>query len=194
VEGLRLHREIGLPVGIIASLLYLGELARRQGEPEKALTHLGEAVDTVRELGHRPATAHLLRRLALAAHAAGDPAAAHAHVQESLALCRELEDDVGITECLELLALTVVGADPEHAARLVGAAAAARGSRQPSRHGQPLPLSHTRPPLERIPSETTAVTARGALGNPAFAAALAAGSEMEADEGGARAGESVGAY
>jgi hypothetical protein len=101
-----------------------------------------------------------------------DYARAAALGREGLALFRVVGDTWEIGRYLWVLAGAAFGQGrPERAARLFGAAAAVR-----ERFGAPLP------PLFRPPHDAAVAAVRAALGEPAFAAAWAAGHAMSLDE------------
>ena len=79
-------------------------------------------------------------------------------------------------ECLEALAAVAAGPAPARAARLLGAAAAARRA-----------LGAPPPPIRRPDLAAAEGAARAALGAPAYAAARAAGAALSLEQAAAEA-------
>jgi hypothetical protein len=97
---------------------------------------------------------------------------AAARFAESLAVWQWIGNKKGTAECFEGLAAVVGGqGEPERAARLLGAAAALRESRN-------VPV----PPVERTDLDRVTGSARSSLGEAAFGAAWAAGQALPLDQ------------
>jgi hypothetical protein len=100
----------------------------------------------------------------------GDPAAA-THFIEALTALRDLGDRIGVAACLEgLAAVAVAGAQPERAARLLGAAAAVGAS-----------IGATVPQADPAAYARMVAAARAALTPAAWDAAWAAGQALSLD-------------
>jgi non-specific serine/threonine protein kinase len=117
-----------------------------------------------------------LGELGRVALARGEPAEAARLLREALRLQQGWGDRVGVAWCLEALAAVAAGAAPAHAARLLGAAAAARREL-----GAP-PKPYWRPEIAAAEG-----AARGALGAAAYAAARAAGAALSLEQAAAEA-------
>ena len=127
-----------------------------------------ESLALCRETGERLGVAHLLHNLGLVGLARGDTGRAAAQLHESLLACREL-GDLGLAgRCLMALA-GVAGATGQavRAARLYGTAQALRAATGTD-EGQ----------LNRQGSRQHLDAARAAIGDEAFAAAMAEGSAL----------------
>jgi predicted ATPase/class 3 adenylate cyclase len=172
-ESLAIFRGLGHKWGIAHTLCYLGGAAHDQGDYEAARSLLEEAMAIYREVGDKPGIASSpLGSLGSVARDQGDDAAARVLFTESLALHRELGHRLGIVKDLEgLAALAVAQAQPERAARLLGAAEALREV-----IGAPLP------PADRAGHDRSVPAVRTALGEQAFATAWAEGRAMSLDE------------
>jgi len=172
-EGsLTLARELGDKSSISWLLNSLGEMARLQGDYEQAAAFYDESLALARELGSKYGVAMLLHNLGHVALHRGDGRQAATFFEEGLALYRELKGKEGIAECLAGLA-GVAGAEaqPERAARLLGAAEAlleATGSQMVG--------------VDRAEWDHNVAAARAQLDEAAFAAAWAAGRAMAAGD------------
>ncbi|MCL6650322.1 MAG: tetratricopeptide repeat protein, partial [Chloroflexi bacterium] len=173
-ESLTLRRELGDRPGIAQSLHGLGGVARFLGETSEARRCYEESLALARALGDRQILAAVLCSLARVSADAGlpdglDPRALY---EESLAIRRALGDRPGMVECLEGLAAFFGDRnDPERAARLLAAAAAARGA-----------LGALRLPMEQAEHERDVARTRAALGEAAFAEAWARGEALTLEE------------
>jgi predicted ATPase/DNA-binding CsgD family transcriptional regulator len=167
-ESLALGQKLGDTWTIAGQLGILAELAREQGQYERARALL-EALSLGQELGDRGGVAWSLSQLGRVACKQGDYKEAIALCRESLRIFRERGESWGIAMCLESLA-RVAGAtgQPEHAARLFGAAGTIREvigfAVPPALQGRHL-ASH----------EQNVATVRSELAEGAFARAWAEG-------------------
>nr|WP_275585955.1 DUF4062 domain-containing protein [Geodermatophilus sabuli] len=107
--------------------LFRGAVAVLAGRPEEATTIHGEALELARALGDDHLAATVSDQLGLDALLSGDPAAARVHYAEAAVLHRQGRDLEGLAYCLDGLAgLALAEGDAARAARLSGAASAAR--------------------------------------------------------------------
>jgi hypothetical protein len=154
-------------------------VALARGEPERARPLL-EAFRAAADDPDAPdaswALTAALVELGRVALALGEPAEAARLLRQSLRMRQAAVERLGVVECLEVLATIAAGAAPDRAARLLGAAAAARRAL-----GTPLlPI--------RWPEVAAAEgAARAALGAPAYAAARAAGEALSLEGAAAEA-------
>ncbi|GAA3340711.1 hypothetical protein GCM10020358_29310 [Amorphoplanes nipponensis] len=166
----RLAVEHDSPAAMVFAGLGLGLAARRTGELELAVSRLTALAEQGR--GEAQPALYLplvLVELGLAAEQRGDPAAALALHREAFAAATAMGSPRDAVHALEGMASAV--AEPEVAARLLGAAAAARER-----------LAAPRSPADR--DETDRVTARAvaALGRDRFGELLAEGGRLGPDE------------
>ncbi|GAA3958848.1 BTAD domain-containing putative transcriptional regulator [Actinoplanes auranticolor] len=166
----RLAAEQDAPAAMVFAGMSLGMAARRSGDVEPALRHLG----AIAEQGRAEAQPALylpmiLVELGYAAEQSGDPDAGLALHLEAFAAARAIDAPRDAVMALEGMASAAPA--PEVAARLLGAAAAAR-----------VALQAPAAPAER--DETDRVTARvsTALGPERFAALLAEGGRLGPDD------------
>ncbi|MCX5175081.1 tetratricopeptide repeat protein [Streptomyces virginiae] len=140
-------------------------VARRTGDLAGAEEHMRAVLAWFRDADYGPGTTLALAELGFTAELQGDPDRARALHREGLAAARALGDVRAVALALEGLAGTAAAAgEPERAARLLGAADAARAS-----VGAPLP------PAERHDVDRTWSTCLSALGRRAAEAAFALG-------------------
>src|SRR5262249_19988974 len=171
-ECLRLAREAGDRILAAQALTRLGMVAREQGDPVGARPLLEESLATFRALGDRFHVAWAARNLGNVAADLGDAALARARYAEALTIEGEFGYGLGVAEALEKLAgLDAAAGRPARALRLAGAAAPLRGA-----------FGRRRWPLDQAQLERWVQTARAALGEPAAAAAWAAGQAMSLDQ------------
>ncbi|ATY98262.1 MULTISPECIES: BTAD domain-containing putative transcriptional regulator [Streptomyces] len=149
------YAEVGLGLG-----------ARRTGELAAAEAHMRRVLDLHRRMGYAPGAPPLiLAELGFVAELRGDAAEALRLQREGLAVARATGDPRAVALGLEGLAgAELLAGRAERAARLLGAAAAARES-----VGVPLPEGE-RYDIDRISAGTVSI-----LGRAAFEAAFAAG-------------------
>ncbi|WP_119726849.1 BTAD domain-containing putative transcriptional regulator [Thermomonospora amylolytica] len=164
-QALRLAAEQGYRPGEVFAEIGLALGARREGRLDDAERLLRDALDWQRQVGFEPGIALALSELGFVAEQRGDAQAAHDLHLEGLTAARRLGDPRAVAFALEGLAgARALAGDHAHAARLLGAAAAARESA-----GAPLPHA-ARGDVDRI---TAAV--RAALGEQTLAAELRRG-------------------
>jgi hypothetical protein len=168
VRALRLAGEQGYRAGQVLAAIVLGYAARKDGRLDDAERHLHEVLDWTPHAEGNPASAvHLpmtLCELGFVAELRGDPATAAKLHREAFDLSQRLAGPRISLLALEGLAGALAIERPDPAARLLGAAAAARVT-----VGLP-PAPAERGDVDRI---TAAV--RTALGDAAFDAAFRAG-------------------
>ncbi len=211
-EGLRLARDIGDPRDIAISLSNLADATAGLGDNARAVILYGESLDLLRGLEDQWSVAGVLNNLASALLGQHDYRRARERAEESIAifraldskagsvyalttagavalalsdygraaelfgeslpLVRELGDKTNMAVCLEGMA-AVAAADGQaaRAARLCGAAEALREAT-----GAPIQ------PTVRWLYERTLASARTALGDDRFAAALAAGHALSSEQ------------
>jgi len=126
-EAVDALRRSGDDWSVAYALVPLGNVALLAGDlPEAARRH-EEALGLARGIGDDHLMATLLDQLGLDALLADDLTGAQERLVESAGLHREIRDQEGLAYCLDLLAALLLGrGDARAAARLVGAADAAR--------------------------------------------------------------------
>ncbi|CAM5566959.1 hypothetical protein [Streptomyces narbonensis] len=160
--------EVGFRAGQINAVLGLGLGARREGLHEEAERHMREVLDWHRSVGLDSANALILAELGFSALARGDLAQALKLQEEGYGTALTSGDPRAVALALEGLASAHAPAGRARgAALLLGAAAALRAST-----GAPLP------PAERADVDRTEAAARAALGEEAFVAAFAHGTNL----------------
>jgi predicted ATPase/DNA-binding CsgD family transcriptional regulator len=163
-EALTRFRAIGHQGWVGYVLNALGVVAYERSQMARAAERFVEALGQFRTLHHEYGMALVLLNLAKVARAQGDYSGAAGLYRESLALRWAQGEKRHIAGCLRGLASVAAAARQyARAARLYGAAEAAREA-----IGAPMPRYHAR-------SEQAVARARRGLGEPAFAAAWAAG-------------------
>jgi predicted ATPase/class 3 adenylate cyclase len=167
-ESLSLAREVGNKVIIAWAISNLADVLHSQGQLALARTLLEEGISLWRAVGNGwglPPALHGRGDLALTL---GDLDQAAALYRESLELWSKMGTRRGVADCLEGLAgLALAQDNPESAARLCGAAEAARQA-----------IEAPRPPRRRAKYEQDLATLRRDLGEERFAAAWAEGQAM----------------
>jgi len=125
--ALTLFRQLGDRWGTSQALNMMGDIARMQGNYDRAHTLYTESLHLYRELGVKrdiPASLHNLGHVALAR---GDNSKAKEFFKEGLTLHQELGNKFGASDCLVGLAgVAVALQQPERAARLLGISARLR--------------------------------------------------------------------
>ena len=145
-EAVALSRRAGDPLLVVDAVYNLGMAAFQGGDRERAGRAFEEALQLASELRDAPHTAAVQFMLAELAALNGDLAAAGEHALESLALYTDLEDERSQARCLVIAAAAAAARGSfTDAARLLGAADAARGADQPD--------AFERPILERLELE-----------------------------------------
>jgi predicted ATPase len=127
-ESLAGHRRTGFRKGEGSIGSLLGDLARRAGEPERALGLYERSGELAREAGFTWWEKHALNSQALAYFALGRPKQAAERLRSALELARQMGDRVGKVDGLALLARAAVDRnDPTQAGWLWGAVEAESG-------------------------------------------------------------------
>jgi predicted ATPase/class 3 adenylate cyclase/DNA-binding XRE family transcriptional regulator len=211
-ECVAIWRDVGDPAGVGRAAVALGHVARDQGDYAAARRRYEEGLRQFRALGHKPSSAAALNDLGLVAREQGDLAAARAFLEACLALRRELgaPADLGYAEH-DLASVAERGGETSHASALYRAslqrfgrledargvalclaslAGAAGAAGQWERAARLLSASDTLlrargtplPPIHRIGHARIAAAAHARLGEPAFAAAWAAGRAMTLEQ------------
>jgi predicted ATPase/DNA-binding CsgD family transcriptional regulator len=164
-EALTLARALKDPAGVAAMLNNLGELARCRGDDVGAEALYAESLDLYERLGERQDVTRLLHCLGYVALHRGESGRAAALFARGLDQFQALGVERGIPESLAgLAAVAAAGGAAGRAARLWGAAEALHEA------GGTSPW-----PADRGEYDRHLPLARAALGEPAFAAAWAAG-------------------
>ena len=147
----------------------LGNAAQSQADYEAAAAWYRESLAIKQELGDEQGIAYSLHNLGVSAARRGKHADARTMHEESLILMRQLHDKYGGVHSLEGIANVAEGFHRfRRTACLLGAAAALRAAL-----GSPLM------PDDQPRHDKSVAAARAALGADAFAAAWAAGQEMD---------------
>jgi len=133
-ESLELHRELGDQVGVVYALTNLAVVVLHHGDYSRSQALGEEALALSQAIGHTWLIANTFSNLGLAVMQLGERKRATELFKQGLGLFRALGDIVGMTECLEGLALRHAEVEP---ARLVLLFAMA--DRQRSSIGAPLP-------------------------------------------------------
>jgi predicted ATPase/transcriptional regulator with XRE-family HTH domain/Tfp pilus assembly protein PilF len=169
--SIALKRELGDVMGVAVSLFNMAEAARKLGDVERSTALFDEAAAIFRQAGNSAGLAQTLQSLGLARIRQGNLDGAQAALRESLARYREIDNRPGVILCVESLAelATAVG-EWRQAARLLGAAAAARSA-----------LSAPPAPSDQEELDRTLARIRAAMPAPVFEAAWAAGSALPLD-------------
>ncbi|GAB3476630.1 BTAD domain-containing putative transcriptional regulator [Amycolatopsis cihanbeyliensis] len=151
----------------------LGLGARREGKFELAETHFRDVLELHRQMGYEPSIPSLiLAELGFIAELRGDLEAARTAQLDGLTAALGSGDPRSVALALEGLAgVQAAAGHPGHAARLLGAGAAARES-----VGAPLPAGE-RGDVDRVTAKAEAI-----IGADAFAAEFERGRELDPDE------------
>ncbi|HKF37314.1 MAG TPA: tetratricopeptide repeat protein, partial [Ktedonobacteraceae bacterium] len=94
---------LGDSYGITTTLLYLGELAQKQGNYAQAETHLYEGLALARRMGDYERVSALLNELGWVAWKRGEFVQAEVYLQEGLTLARQTGDQERISGLLKVL-------------------------------------------------------------------------------------------
>jgi hypothetical protein len=134
---------------------------------ERAHKAFSDALDQARELAEAPYVAAAQLMLALIELDASDSSSASTRAHEALMLYSSLGDDRSRSRCLVALAgVALEEGSPETAARLLGAADAARGEETPDEFEAPI-LERSRAALDRLGAESVERLQReGRLADP----------------------------
>jgi predicted ATPase/DNA-binding XRE family transcriptional regulator len=171
VEKRALWEQVGERSGIASAMRDLGWLARQKGETAQARVHYEEALGLERDLGDAAGIAASLAGLGDVACDQGDHAQATIHYADGLAKLAGSDTRNEHAACLEGLATVAwAGGDADRAARLWGAATAAR-----------MP-DITITPASVTEAAEVITAARAALGEERFNSAWAAGQALTLEE------------
>ncbi|XVQ85394.1 hypothetical protein ACQP2K_42505 [Microbispora siamensis] len=175
-EGLRLAVEQGSPLGAVFAEMGLAFAAGREGDLDVAEAHLRILMDAAERQDEGPGRPlylpSVLVELGYVEELRGNAAAALARHLEAFAVGRELGTMGDIAQALSGLAgASALDGRPHDAARLLGAAAAARES-----------MRVAATPAERGDTKRTTAAVRAALGDDGFAEAFGRGRELRPDE------------
>ncbi len=171
-ESLALYRALDDRSGVGRILSELGYIALRQQDYTQARALLEESLTLFRDPDDRYLEARARHYLGHAARLEGNYALAHACYNRAATILKEMNNSWGLFYLLEAFACLAVAEEQwERAARLFGAVA-----RLGETIGAPLA------PIERIELERDMAATRATLGEPAFAAAWAAGQALTLDE------------
>ncbi len=180
-ESLALYRTLGDKRGMAVALNNLGVVLLHQGAYERSAALCEESLTLNRELDDKRGISAALHNLGDVAREQGDYRQAVALYAESLALYRTMGDSEGIAGCLEAVArVAYAQGQMERATRFYAAAATLRDAIGAS-------LTST----NRTTHDQALVNARITLGEPAFAAAWAAGAALSMDQADAEVAASV---
>lgn len=120
--GMAIFRRLGQPYGIGLAHNYQGDVARLRGDLAEAAAQYQAALPLLRKARARSEIPAVLHNLALVILAQGDASRACALLAEAFGLHREIGNTMGMAECLNGLAATLLALKrPEPAALLLGA-------------------------------------------------------------------------
>jgi len=123
-ESQRVWQELGSTASLSLAASCLGDLARARGAFAEAAAHYQEGLELLGAAGPPGWRITYLHNLGHVLHRQGDDRQARALFAEALVLCRALGDRRGVAESVAGLACLLAETQPEHTARLLGAAAA----------------------------------------------------------------------
>jgi predicted ATPase/DNA-binding CsgD family transcriptional regulator len=169
--NLAFFQERGNTWGVATTLWALGMVAKGQRDFVAAEAHQVRALEAFLEMGNRQGVVRALAALGHGAHERGNRITAHRYYAECLRVARDSGDRLGLARAFEGLASLLADAQPDCAARLVGAAEHLRQT-----IGAPTLA------VERQRLEEWVPAARHRLGDQPFAWAYAAGREMTLDQ------------
>jgi predicted ATPase/class 3 adenylate cyclase len=171
-ESLKTGRELGDRYAVAHALNILGSTARVQRDYAESRSLHEQSLGIFQELGDRGGITLSLHNLGVVAYDRGEFDSARSLQQESLTIRREVGDKRGCVEGLEAFArLAMADGQPEHAARLWGAAEALRET-----IGSPLP------PNDRDAYDRNLAAVRKALDKKAFLTAWAEGRALTLEQ------------
>jgi tetratricopeptide (TPR) repeat protein len=131
-EAVALRVRFGDPLLVMDAVYTLGMAAFQANDHGRARNAFSDALTQARNLGEAPYVAAAQLMLALIELDANDASSAGARAREALELYSNLGDDRSRARCLVTLAgAAAESGSPETAARLLGAATAARGADEP---------------------------------------------------------------
>jgi non-specific serine/threonine protein kinase len=153
------------------ALKTLGYIARLEGDTGRATSSLENALAISEEIGFAWGAAEALAYLGELARDQHDDARATAMLARALSTYREMNDQIGISLCMVTLAgIAATAGQTDAAARLVGAALAARDA-----------VSHRPTPGEDPHGEDVLRTLRAELGERELIAAIGEGRALSLD-------------
>jgi non-specific serine/threonine protein kinase len=120
-EGVAILEALGDRPGVAQGLNIIGELARLQGDLDRAQTVYEECLDIAQAIEDRMRQVMMYQNLGTILERLGNYRRAQSLLEEGLRLAVRLNDGAHIATCLASLA-GVTPAQPERAARLIGAA------------------------------------------------------------------------
>ena len=166
-EAVSLRIQLGDPLLVMDAVYTLGMAAFHANEHGRARKAFLDALTQARELGEAPYLAAAQLMLALIELDAHDVSSAGTRAREALVRYTDLGDDRSRARCLVALAgVAVAEGSPETAARLLGAADAARGSEAPDEFEVPI-LEKSRTAFDRLGAESVEQLRReGKLADP----------------------------
>jgi tetratricopeptide (TPR) repeat protein len=171
-EGLALFRELDVKPGIARALNVLGELARLDGDYERAAKVYEECIAVSRETGDRHREAIMLGNLGYIAFHQGDHERAEVLALEALNLLREPKLEYPIAIVVAMLGGPVAAkGDAERAGRLLGASEALLET-----------MGVGLQPADQFEIDRYVAAVREQLDEVAFEAAWAAGRAMSLEE------------
>ncbi|HKF77126.1 MAG TPA: LuxR C-terminal-related transcriptional regulator [Candidatus Dormibacteraeota bacterium] len=112
-------------IGAYLTRLYLGQYLCLRGDFAAGRAEIEASLALARLAGDRWSECDVLRSLGMCDWLTGQPVLATRQMRESLRLSAALGDEYNIALCLDALAMVAAASRPQHAARLLGAAAAA---------------------------------------------------------------------
>jgi non-specific serine/threonine protein kinase len=170
-ESLELYRELGDQLGIIYALANLAVVALHHGDYPGSQALSEEALALSQASRHAWGTANTFSNLGLAVFQQGDHKRATELFKQGLRLFQELGDIVGMTECLEGLALRHAEVEPARFVQLF-----AMADRQRSSISAPLP------PYLRAAYRRYLEAAQSQMSDGAWTARWAEGSAMTLEQ------------
>jgi predicted ATPase/tRNA A-37 threonylcarbamoyl transferase component Bud32 len=171
-ESLAAGREIGNDRLVANSLMTLGEAARLQGQWAEARTLYEQALALFRQVGNQAAVSVTLGNLGAVACVQDDLPVAHSCYREVLALEQAMGSKEGIACAMDGLAAVAAKRTAwEHSARLAGASEALRET-----------IGYELEAPDRQFRDHYLAEVRAALGEEAFAAALAQGRALTLEQ------------
>jgi non-specific serine/threonine protein kinase len=170
-EALTQFRALGEVAGAAVVLQGLGDVAREQGHAALAMARYAEAATLARSIGDTPIGQWCELGLGLLALDQKDRAAAGTHFVTALRLNASTPGTPELEAMIYVAVLGAASGQPEAAARLLGAAAAASDAAGLGRW-----------PILRRWEDTATVAVRKALGEDRFVAAWTAGRALSAVE------------
>jgi non-specific serine/threonine protein kinase len=171
-EALALFREQDNKHGVIRALNQIGELARLDGDYDRAGKAYEECLVMCRKHGDRQREAFALANSGFVAQHQGDYEQAESRIKKALGLSRDLRTNYGPAAALASLSGPVVArGDPERAARLLGASDALLRT-----------MGLGLQPQDQREVDRFEAAVRGQLDQAAFEAAWAEGRAMSLEE------------